>query len=412
MSKKVSFDITAYSAEEVERIFSEIESSANNLQDHSEIEKLITKSLGGRLMLTMEFNPKGAPLTLYRVTQAKESSWFNVDQKSTFSYPPNPSIGRANIENHPVFYASLDPSTAIKELKNRLGPGKEFFVSEWKLIPKKTIYGHCLILNSTTESSKDQFLNKMADNHASQLESLFTNLPKQLNQGMIHAVRKMGDLFTIPGESKYHITSAYAHHIIYEARKQKAYMPILIFPSVENNHQSINFAIHPELIQDETIELSRVFKLSIPKDASWPLKEMDKIQVKERGIYFNKTIEWQTIRVSWELGNRQNLFVKTDKEELIRGEKILEYIFTSSKATIKNIIQTELHSENLRTRLEILAEKEEIQDAMNYKAEKHEEIFILDMPANTLVETGSGIITITNIVMPISWTKDFIKKSS
>jgi hypothetical protein len=411
MSEKRSFDISAYTKEQVEKIFAQIEFETSELEDHIEIEKIITKSLGGRLLLNMVFYPNEAPVTLYRVTPASKSSWFKVNKKSTYSYPPSPKIGRANIPEKPVFYASLDPTTAIREMKNRLNPGKDFYISEWKFNPKKTTYGHCLVLNSTTEKNEDQFLFKMANHHADQVGTIFQNVPKEINDGMIHATRKMGDLFTIPGEEKYKITSAYAYHILYGIRAQRAYLPILLYPSVANNHQSINFAIHPELIKNESVELQRVFKLSIPNESDWTLDDLDKVQVLERGIHQQGAIEWQALRVSWEMGNPENVFVKTVEGDLHRGEKVLGYKLKSWNKTIKEIIWNELHSDNLRTRLEVLADKHVIKDIFNYEGYPLEEIFILDLPENEIATTESDPITISSIVMPVAWSKSYMKKA-
>ncbi|WP_018343526.1 RES domain-containing protein [Cytophaga aurantiaca] len=411
MQDKQSFDISVHTEEQVEQIFSQIVSSCNELQNHSEIQKIITKSLGGGIILIWEFHSKSHPLKIYRVTPISDADWFQIDQKSTYSYPPKPEIGRANIKDEPVFYASLDIITAIREMKNKLTAGNSFFVSEWKFIPKKTIYAHCLILNSTTQSSEDQILYELADNHASQLEKLFNGTSKSISKGMAHAVRKMGDLFTIPGSSKYNITSAYAHGIIYEARKQNAYMPILIYPSVENHHEGINFAIHPELIQNESVELQRVFKFFIPSECDLSLKEFDNLQITERGIYKKSIMEWQILRASSKIGDKENVCVKTENGEFIRGENVLKFKFISSGNTIDDFIQRELKSDTLASIIGTLAEEQEIEDSINYQEKESEEIFIIRLPNKTIVETDLGQITIVHIEMPVSWSQAYCKKS-
>ncbi len=193
-----------------------------------------------------------------------------------FSYPSdedNTKIGRANWANRSVLYASDSPYTSLSETKEAK-TGNEFYISQWGLylgnfksdkIPFRTF----AIDNIDDKNPWNEILKTKNDF----FELFCKTTTVEEAELKSYLIAKLSSLFTNLGEKQYALSAFMADYSMYSPYNMRTdqLCPIIIYPSVTNNHRSCNFAIHP-LFVDKWMRLDKVIKIKIEEKNSDGIK--------------------------------------------------------------------------------------------------------------------------------------------
>jgi len=166
----------------------------------------------------------------------------DIDDVNEYSYPRNNFVmGRANMPNKPVFYCSTSPITTIRESKKH-SRDAEYVISKWKL--------------------KDENIElKIIPTFTNRTEHIFNNTIKKDG---IKAIEKQKEYLKFIGEqilSKNYSNSAFlAYNLIYNNKYD-----IIRYPSIGLDKHP-NMAISPQLIDNGTIILDKVYMVKVSSD--------------------------------------------------------------------------------------------------------------------------------------------------
>jgi hypothetical protein len=223
----------------------------------------------------------------------------NIDprQKKTFSFPDVSDYSetqRANWKGRNVFYAGDSFYTSLSETKLMYGE-KKFYVSKWGFNFKDLTSKQILIVPlGFSQFSENNPWKKVLNSEVNLKKHLLRTNSKKDTELIYYFFEKIGELFSSQNEDNYHISAFLADQILYQSKsiqKRELYFPILLYPSVENDKNSCNFAISPFFVS-KYMSLEKVFKIKINGISS------NKIQFNynEMGIEKSETtIEWYSI---------------------------------------------------------------------------------------------------------------------
>lgn len=405
MKNKNNFDFTVFSKEIIDKQFNEIQEKLKPSTDYKILLKEFHKILHNRVLPTLIYDSKSDEFTVFRITKPWEN--FDFDNPNSYSYNPNPiDNGRAHRIGFPVFYGSIDPFTAFSEMKDRLKINDVFYMSRWKIKFKSDTNVHSLIINSLTKNS-NHVLNPVIKGLHQGLKSMVKNIPTDFKEGYIYAIEKMGDLFTIKGSSNYHITSAYSHEILYDAKLKGINIPILIYPSVENNLNSINWTIHPSIVDGDEMKLRDVFELSLKENNSKNEKQEVNVIFHKKGTLVNNShINWQIPHFSEFKIHYEKLEIRTYNNQTINGNKASKLKVNDTEITIRELIEKNVDRKEIQEKIPELSSKSK----ENYELDFEKEIFtwslILQFEHGNKIITDLGKSCINLIQIPISWKRE------
>lgn len=400
--KDFSFNFTIYAQELVDLKFKKIQEEAKADMSQEEIMEVINKHLPNRLYLTQTLDEKSPNLKLFRVTFPYEG--FDPNKKECYSHPPEEKteLGRANLKGSPVFYGAFDIGTALVEMKERMKPGAIFYLSLWEIKFSDQVHAHSLIYNSTTIDSNG-ILSTISQTQEAMLLKSVSKLHQRQMDGFKHPVKKMGDLFTTPSTKNYHLTSAYAHHILYETFDKRADMPILIYPSVQNKQNSLNFAIHPRLVKSDMMDLLQVFRIELRESDT----EKFKIHFGHRGRFNGKKIPiWEQLTLSLERGDYKDLHLRTYDDTLYKGKEALKLKINNSDKTVKDWLDGEMGSTIFQAIATYQPEGEKTHP-LEYEGGDYTQQLLAEYDHGNRVPTPKGSSCIHRVSFPLSWTNHF-----
>jgi len=229
----------------------------------------------------------------------------NFLNKKQFGYPPKcEESQRASLANHPVFYASGDPLTALREyILNNVDYAKEknreYCIGSWSLIntPAKIQMAHFIYGNIGAENP----LFKMSEFQDSSLERVFA---KHLNLSQLNGLKEIHKFYTniFLDDTNYAICAYLGHSFLFPNDTYPA--DVFVYPSVATKKESVNFAIPPSFVDQKMylkiVYLCRVDDMKI-KDGQ--LGSMT-LRFLRRGIPLGKTLRWRNVDPNDELYNR------------------------------------------------------------------------------------------------------------
>ena len=198
----------------------------------------------------------------FRMRQLSDIVDFNnIDE---YSYPKNSCVlGRANLPQKPVFYASISPITAINEMKKH-NKATEFVISKWKIKnPDKSI--------------------RIVPTYTKDTEHIFNEIIEIAKPTSTEQQKKYLEFVGEQLLSENYSNSALlAYNIIYKNK-----MDIITYPSVIDD-KGINVAISPQLIDNESIVLDKVYIVEIKPDK--------KIILRKIGVFIDNKFDWVLIK--------------------------------------------------------------------------------------------------------------------
>jgi hypothetical protein len=228
-------------------------------------------------------------------------------------------------------------------MKDDLKVGQTVYVSEWLIDFKDKVNSHSLLINSHTIAN-NSVASKLATSFVNFVytSSEYSKLPKGAKDGIKQFLIKIGDLFVLPEKEHYHITSAYAHDVLYTSFEKGHDIPILMYPSVTSGHETINFAIHPRFADSDMMSLVHVMKLNIKSKG-----EDGTIETSLSEIGFtsdDKAIVWKKpaksdIRIAYD-----EFIIVTDNGTTFKGEGALSLCVDHTKYTVSDMFDRDFDS--------------------------------------------------------------------
>jgi len=406
MAKNNNFNFTVFSKETIDKQFDEIQTKLKPSMDYKLILKEFHRILHNRILPTLIYDSESDEFTVFRIT--KPWSNFEIENPNSYSYNPDPKDnGRAHRLGFPVFYGSIDPYTAFSEMKDSLKINDTFYLSRWKIKFKSDTNVHTLIINSSTKNS-NHILNSVIKRLHQGLKDMVKNIPDEFKEGYIYAVEKMGDLFATKGSTNYHITSAYSHEILYDAKIKGLNIPIIVYPSVENSLNSINWAIHPSIVDSDEMGLQDIFELSLKENNTNNNKEDVSVLIHKKGTVVSKSkISWQIPHFTEFKIDYDKLNVKTYNKEVISGKKVSELKINNNNVSIRNLIDNNINRKQVQEKLPEITSNSQKNSELDFEKETFNWSLILQFEHGNEIETTKGKSCINLIQVPISWTRKY-----
>ena len=195
---------------------------------------------------------------LFRARNLSEINDF--DSREEYSYPKCiHKLGRANLPCNPVFYCSLSPKTAIDEIKKENNESK-FVISKWR-------------------PNSSNIAIKMVPTYTLETENIFNKIIKN-EEGFVNETQKLYLKFI--GEQllsdNYSNSAFLSHNMIYHNN-----IDAIVYPSVVNEKYP-NMALSPQLIDDNTFVLDKVYIVEILPN--------QKINLDKIGDFSENNPEW------------------------------------------------------------------------------------------------------------------------
>jgi hypothetical protein len=198
---------------------------------------------------------------LSRFFRARECDKIsNIDLISEHSYPPisKAKLGRCNFPELPVFYCSDDAMTALIECaKNYGNRNKRYCISKWEIIPTEDllIFESFLQSNLPVENNYYDIVENMKTRIIDLFEeSLKISFDKERKEGVHEYLKYLDSLFI--SDKNYAISASLAYRNLYA--KHNLRTDILMYPSVQTLNKGVNFAIHPNFV-DNNLKLTRLY---------------------------------------------------------------------------------------------------------------------------------------------------------
>jgi hypothetical protein len=371
----------------------------HGLTEFTEIIKIIDTTLYNRLSFSIPFDSKSAPLYLYRITQAYPD--FDENISKCYSYPNiSKENGRAHIVGSPVFYCSLDPSTALKEMKENLKVGETFYLSQWVVEFNETVLAQSLLANTSTDKGTSP-ISSIVKSQYEQSKEMFTKVPDNIADWFHYASLKIGDLFTLPGKENYHITSSFAHDILYESRKQNINVSMLAYPSVVTNHNGINFAIHPNLVNSSMMQLQKILKLEVQKIEEDGIK----VSMSMKGIEKNKNIKWQKPAILLQNVKYEDIQIWTTNNFTFTGQAALSMSINKSTWSVEAYIKREINKHLLSCLVEYECSQNDKNPDFEPSDRKME--FLMESISGCLIDTPEGPSDIKYMKVPVFYRNEY-----
>ncbi len=395
----MSFDKFEFcTAEEIDSRFQSIIKDCTGKEDYGEIKKIIQATLGNTILPITLLEP-GYEFQVYRVTQ--EYLGFKEADADCYSHPPADVVerNRANIQRHPVLYTSFNVATALREAIPRINVDKSFFVSEWTInITQKTNL-FTLVINSKTIEGK--FLTSpLVKNLLDQLHRFFENHPNYDKDGFQQLLIKYGDMFSSLDKDLYNISSSIAHGALYEARKQGAMIPILMYPSMISGFHMLNFAFHPDFVKSQDMKLSKVVEYQIDEIKDDGIKG----RYKRRGLNIDGQIKWLNYKSELEeVFLDDDVKAVIDGKKVFEGEKALSLKIADTKSTLKDILGN-LFYHGIKGTCHVFYPTTDAQDMFDYSTIREQVYSVLDLNKNAIQVIVNGKKrSITRLISRVQW---------
>ena len=279
----------------------------------------------------------------------------NVTEISTFSYIPlrlanntSPHIQRLNKQGQSIFYASFAPETNYYEIKKKLNPGANIYLSMWGIREEASINCYNLLLPRNVYFGDGKF-DEMVINDEQIAGSILGDY-----------IRKIGEKCQeekYDDDRKYYISALFANHVYnYSTEDGLLYDGILYPSAMIGNGKAYypNVALTPKCVDNKLY-------------AIWVIKgtlcgDMKTLIPKFYGVVNNSKVEWCKIENYFNNLDIIGLFskekeyifkdlVKSDEDEY-KIKKIKTYLVEVLGESVSNKIKSDLYHENLKINFE------------------------------------------------------------
>ncbi|MDD2323239.1 MAG: hypothetical protein WC155_06230 [Candidatus Cloacimonadales bacterium] len=297
-------------------------------------------------------------IPIFRTRPYKDIDENDIFNPSQFGAPPineDCGIGRANWKCRNVFYGSDQIETSVAETK-RYYEGEEFYISKWSFdqsgIEK---YNHIDVrILTKTDIPKENILYNISQSFSEQVKQSFKLFSSSQQKIISYLNDRICELYLSDEDGVYPVTAFIADRQLYNANntKEKIIFPILLYPSIENNFRSCNFAIHPLFVNNymnlDALAHMKVVRLSNGKFNHQIVKVGKRISPSTVEWYhLNPNIDkatWliQTVmcgvteRILYQFDGKDNEFEIEDLDESF-PKMVNQYLFTNKNSIMESI---------------------------------------------------------------------------
>jgi hypothetical protein len=231
----------------------------------------------GAYLLAEKFNGR----ELYRVRMA--NSFKDFEDKSlvqTFSYPPTSACqqnGRANIKDKTVFYCSDGYFSGIKEAN--MNEGDEAYLGIWEMNAKRDLKYVTYLEEILPQTN---YWKSMGEYHHNFLIIDQKNRNENLLKHRLAIRNFITDKF-VNENLPYYLTSFIANENLYLGDAD-----LLIYPSVKTQSNYVNYAFHPNVV-NEHLKLKKIFHFKVTKYSA----SHTHLTIKSVGYIEDDRIKWR-----------------------------------------------------------------------------------------------------------------------
>jgi hypothetical protein len=405
--KNIKPDIRFFEKDEVDKRFELILSEVKDGMSVEQVSSIIHKHLESGFIHILPLNSNS--LKVFRVTIPYDG--FNEKLISCYSYPRKKNLiktQRANIANHPVFYCSLDPLTAILEMKENLSLNSQFYISEWELDLSFGIKAHSLLYSDVGINAES--LTEISRSHEKMLQTFLLDDNPKVIEGFLHTVKKIADTFLDNSIKGYLIPSSYAHNILYstfENTKGKIDIPILLYPSVQNEFGSINLALHPRIAKEPILKLIRTYDVEMGKNNDDSIRS---ININKRIVFngkpdfqFYEKCAFQIIEFRIESSK-----VKFSDNSIFDTKSIQENRFIEKEISLLEYLENEVKT-NIFNSLIQFEPKDQLENPLRYEGNTYRQIAIVKTNQSLSLIINKKKKVLADILIEIIWRNEWKK---
>lgn len=292
-------------------------------KDHLKVEEFV-KHINDELLNEFGFmlnpihilNCKKSFISFFRVRPLDD--FINIDLIGEHSYPPLNSVkmNRCNFPGFPVFYCSNNAGTALMEVvKNIKDKNKEFCIAKWQVIESnENFHFESFLQIPLPEENQFSFFN---DNYSEKFNSAFrksfnSDLTEEQKEGINEYLKYIASCFI--QDYEYSISASLAHRTLYANHNFRT--DIIIYPSVQSSFKGVNFALHPNFVENN-LKLVRLYVCNFSEFDS--LKNLIKISTTKYAEVEKNVIVWRNIHPE---NIEYENFINDDFGEVINSEYI------------------------------------------------------------------------------------------
>lgn len=204
-------------------------------------------------------NPENFKFKFFRVREFNQIK--NKNLFSEYSYPPAmiAGSGRCNFKNHPVFYCSNNPITALLEVARETDyqNKKKYCISTWSLIDNDQNFVFSNFLQSKLHPLNH--FEEYASGMIKKIDETFgNNLSIGQRLGVIEYYKFIDSKFI--EDTDYSISAYLSYKKMYADHNYASDM--ILYPSAQTESKSVNFAMHPNFV-DNCMKIERFYIVEI-----------------------------------------------------------------------------------------------------------------------------------------------------
>ena len=253
----------------------------------------------------------------FRFFRARDlNSITNINLIRDHSYPPinNVGMGRCHFPKLPVFYCSDSALISLIEvIKNQDNSTKKYCVSKWEIIPS---IGQ-LIFESFVQIGlpKGNNYKVFSESIGGKIEKIIrenTNfkIEKIRIKGLVEFLKFLDNSFI--SDNNYSLSAALAYNSLYINHPSRT--DILMYPSVQSRYKGMNFAIHPNFVENN-LKMSRLYIMEV-KDFNLKTNKIE-VSVYKYAEVEKNIIVWKGVNKE---DNHYNSIVKQDFGNMLNGK--------------------------------------------------------------------------------------------
>ncbi|GEP52744.1 hypothetical protein FNO01nite_34160 [Flavobacterium noncentrifugens] len=231
----------------------------NSAIDHNKFIKDVEQILFNEfdyIPLSVRINDR-FDLPLFRARELK--SFTDINLFHEHSLPPiHLSVTqRCNFAGHPVFYCSMNPLTAVFEVvRNNDYTSKKYCISKWAISEGSEIANQSFL---QVPLHKENYLQNLRNDEKEKVRKIFgRELEESKVNGIIKYWEFLQEMFV---SDNYTLSATLAHKSLF-GKNNPINPDIIIYPSLQSNSVTANFAIHPNFVNQRLI-LKRLYVVEI-----------------------------------------------------------------------------------------------------------------------------------------------------
>lgn len=192
-----------------------------------------------------------------------------------------------------------------------------------------------------------------------------------------------------------------------------SYIDGITFPSVENKHRSWNYALHPDFVNSDQLELQEVLELKLTEKDLHPDPDLSSVrfEIIRRGIFKGNQFD------HWEVPNAEifrviynNIEIKTFNGLVFSGAEVLDKIITTRGIRVAELVD-EILSNPDHKEVVFSSQESDYQFLTSLHEQKFSGGFSWTLNHGNEIDTFKGSSCIEKLSIPLVWVKNYRRLS-